>query len=260
VTALRAAICDDEPLAVERLERMLRGIESVEVVQTFLSGEELLAGFSGADVLLLDVQMPKLDGFDVVEALSRREWENGDEAPLVICVTAHPQFAVDAFDFAAVDFLTKPVRLSRLELALERARAALEDRQSRRRLPQAAGQLEPQKAHLDEEPHLWLRKGATRVRVDLEQIDWVSAEGECVRFHSGDESFLERQPIGEVARRLAPQGFVRIHRSAVVNRARVDALERTRWGSLQLRLRNGAELRVSRSFQPAVRSLFHSER
>jgi DNA-binding LytR/AlgR family response regulator len=202
--------------------------------------------------------MPRLDGFDVVEALSRRNWGDGKDAPLLICVTAHSQFAVEAFDFGAVDFLTKPVRLSRLELALERAREALESRQARRRLAEAAEQLASlkQRPQPSEEPHLWLRKGSGRVRVDVARIDWVSAEGECVRFHSGDESFLERQGLGQVAQRLEPLGFVRIHRSTVVNAGSVEALKRTRWGSLELRLKNGAELRVSRSFQPAVKMLF----
>lgn len=259
MSALRAAICDDEPLAIERLERMLRSLDSVEVGQTFLDGEDLLARFDGADVLLLDVQMPKLDGLDVVEALSKRDWGDGEAAPLLICVTAHPKFAVDAFDFGAVDFLTKPVRLSRLDLALRRARDALDNRDAKRRLSEAAEQLASVKsggAGPVEEPHLWLRKGGSKVRVELARIDWVSAEGECVRFHSGEESFLDRQAIGDVAQRLEPLGFVRVHRSAVVNPASVDALERSRWGALQLRLRSGAELRVSRSFQGSVKSLF----
>jgi DNA-binding LytR/AlgR family response regulator len=121
-----------------------------------------------------------------------------------------------------------------------------------------AGQLNALKAShakAADEPHLWVRKGPARVRLDLSKIDWISAEGECVRFHCGEESFLERQAMSAVERKLAPFGFVRIHRSAIVNRDRIEALERTRWGSLQLRLRDGAELRVSKSFQPAVRAV-----
>jgi DNA-binding LytR/AlgR family response regulator len=258
LSALRVAICDDEPLAVERLERMLRGLDSVEVGQTFLNGEDLLSRFDGADVLLLDVQMPKLDGFDVVEALSKRDWADGQEAPLLICVTAHSQFAVDAFDFGAVDFLTKPVRLSRLELALKRALQVLDNRDAKRRLSEASEQLASMKAGdvgPGEEPHLWLRKGSSKVRVELARIDWISAEGECVRFHSGEDSFLERRSISDVARQLKSSGFARVHRTAVVNRASIEAVDRNRWGSLRLRLRSGAELRVSRSFQAAVKDI-----
>jgi DNA-binding LytR/AlgR family response regulator len=253
---LTVAICDDEPLALDRLRRMLDGL--ADVVATFISGEELLARFEGgADALLLDVEMPKVDGFDVVEALSRREWSES-EAPLIIFVTAHSKAAVDAFDSGAIDFLTKPVRLSRLERALERARDALENRQARRRLDELAGQIETLKqAHSTalDEPDLWLRKGPTLVRMEPSDIDWISAEGECVRFHSGKESFLERQAIREVAERLEPFGFVRIHRSAVVNADRIQSVSRTRWGSLEVRLRGGTQLRVSKSYQPAIRAL-----
>jgi DNA-binding LytR/AlgR family response regulator len=263
VRSLKAAICDDEPLAVERLERMLNGLPGVEVVGTFLSGEMLLSDFpEGADLIFLDVEMPKLDGFDVVEALSRREWSEGDNpsdgAPLVICVTAHSEFAVTAFDCGAVDFLTKPVRLSRLETAVERARAAIENRQARRRLGELVEQLaafKDRQSSTDQEPSLWVRKGSQRVRLDLAKVDWISAEGECVRFHSGGESFLERSSISSVADRFGPFGFVRIHRSAIVNSARIESLGRTRWGSLQLRLADGSELRVSRSYQDALRKL-----
>lgn len=256
MTMLKVAICDDEPLALDRLRRMLDGL--AEVVATFLSGEELLGKFrGGADALLLDIEMPKVDGFDIVEALSRRQWTESDEAPLVIFVTAHSESAVEAFDSGAIDFLTKPVRLSRLERALERARNAVENRQARRRLNELAGQIERLKQALPaaaDEPGLWLRKGPKLVRVEPSDIDWISAEGECVRFHWGNESFLERQSIREVTERLAPFGFVRIHRSTVVNAERIQSVSRTRWGALDVRLQGGTELRVSKSYQPAIRS------
>lgn len=255
--SLKAVICDDEPLAVERLERMLNGLPGVDVAGTFLSGEALLSNFPhGVDLVFLDVEMPKLDGFDVVEALSRREWSEGGEAPLIVCVTAHSEFAVSAFDCGAVDFLTKPVRLTRLETAIDRARTAVENRQARRRLGEAVEQLAALKERQSgerEEPALWVRKGSQRLRLDLARVDRILAEGECVRIHSGGESFLERSSISSVADRLAQFGFVRIHRSAIVNSARIESVDRTRWGALQVRLADGTELRVSRSYQDALR-------
>ncbi len=260
MSVLKVAICDDEPLAVERLERMLRGLEGIEVVATYLSGETLISDFSGGfDVLFLDVEMPRLDGFDVVEALSRRTSKETEQAPLIVCVTAHSEFAVTAFDCGAVDFLTKPVRLSRLETAIERARTAIDDRQARRRLGEVAGQLAALRAANsaagEDEPSLWVRKGSQRVRLDLAKVDWIAAEGECVRIHSEGESFLERASISSVADRLGRAGFVRVHRSAIVNAARIEAIDRTRWGSLQVRLSGGGEIRVSRSYQDALRKL-----
>ena len=257
MTKLRVVICDDEPLAVERLRRMVEGLPDVEVAQSFTSGEDLLAQFEGgADLLFLDVEMPKLDGFDVVEALLRRNSFDGGDEPFVVFVTAHSKFAVDAFDSGAMDFLTKPVRLSRLERSIDRARLALENREAGRRLDEVANQLSELKqlhAQADVEPHVWLRKGSELKRVDVSTIEWISAEGECVRFHCADESYLERQSITAVAQRFSPLGFVRIHRSAIVNADKIESLARTRWGSLQVRLRGGTELRVSKSYQSALR-------
>lgn len=262
--ALKTIICDDEPLAVDRLGRMVEALPGVEVVDTFLSGEDLLARFTGgADLLLLDIEMPKLDGFDVVEALSRLNWSDADEAPLLVFVTAHSEFAVQAFDSGAIDFLTKPVRLSRLQRAVERARVAVENRQARRRLNEVAEQLHALRrlrVNVAEEPHLWLRKGSQLMRLDVSKIDWIAAEGECVRIHSGEESHLERLSISAVAQRLSEFGFMRIHRSAVVNAATIESMTRTRWGALKVRLRTGTELRVSKSYEPLVRELRDSNR
>lgn len=256
---LKAAICDDEPLAIERLERMLNGLPGIEVVATFLSGEALLSDFpGGADVLFLDVEMPRLDGFDVAEALARRDWGEAGQAPLIVCVTAHSQFAASAFDCGAVDFLTKPVRLSRLEVAIERASAAVENREAKRRLGEVAEQLATLKSAQptsERQAELWVRKGSQRVRLDLAEVDWIGAEGECVRIHTGADSFLERTSIGSIAEKFAPFGLVRIHRSTIVNAARIEAIGRTRWGSLQVRLADGSELRVSRTYQDALRKL-----
>ena len=117
------------------------------------------------------------------------------------------------------------------------------------RAPQPPGRA------VTEQPHLWLRKGGERVRVDVTKIDWVAAEGECVRLHCGADSFLERQSLTSVEEKLAPLGFARIHRSAVVNTDRIERLAKTPSGALRARLSTGAELRVSKSFQPAVRRL-----
>jgi len=102
-------------------------------------------------------------------------------------------------------------------------------------------------------PHLWVRSDREKVRLDVESIDWISAEGEYARLHAGDRSFLERKTISQLAERLAPFGFVRIHRSAIANLAQVESLSRTKSGGLQVRLADGTELRVGKSFQPAVR-------
>lgn len=254
---LRVALCDDEPLALERLERMLKGLADVEVAGCFRRGEEFIAVATEvrADVAFVDIEMPKMDGFDVVENLSSMTWRAGREPPLIVFATAHPEFALQAFDTGALDFLAKPVRLSRLVRAVDRARAALADRQARIRLRELSSQLDELKrtrAHRDEEPHVWVRKDGQLARLDVATIDWVSAEGECVRFHTESESFLHRGTLSSVATQFECAGFLRIHRSAVVNAQRISSLSRTRWGALQIRLQSGPELRVSRSHEARV--------
>lgn len=100
---------------------------------------------------------------------------------------------------------------------------------------------------------VWVRKGSQQVRLASSAIDWVEAEGEYVRFHAGSHSYLDRQSISAVEEKFAPAGFLRIHRSTIVNPDRIESLSRTRWGSLQVHLRGGVDLRVSKSFQPIVR-------
>jgi hypothetical protein len=106
-----------------------------------------------------------------------------------------------------------------------------------------------------DDPHIWLRNGSGRVRVDVSEVDWISAEGECVRFHCGNRTFLERLSMTAAAEKLDDLGFVRIHRSTLVNSKRIEGVARTDWGAMQLRLSDGTKLRVSKSFQPEVRKL-----
>lgn len=260
MSPLRAFVCDDEPLAIDRLGDMLGRCANVTLVGTALSGMELLREVAAAapDVIFLDVEMPKLDGFDIVETLSKMSWHGAAGPPLIIFVTAHPEMAASAFDSGALDFIGKPVRLGRLERAVARAHAARDQREAGRRLAELSAQLDGLRhQHGDPPPggHLWLQRQSETVRVAIEAIDWIAAESDYVRVHAGAESYLERGTIGAFAERLAPHGFTRIHRSAIVNPASIAAVERSRWGALSLRLRSGAVLRVGKSHRAAVRAL-----
>jgi DNA-binding LytR/AlgR family response regulator len=258
---LRVLMCDDEPLALDRLATLLKQCPGVDLVGSVLSGRDLLAEVErlAPDLILLDIEMPQLDGFDVVEALARMSWPAA-APPLVIFVTAHPEFAVNAFDSGALDFISKPVRLSRLERALQRAAAAAAQREARRRLQDLSGQLDLLKRMRAEagEDHIWVRRGPDTLRLEIGEVDWIGAEGEYVRFHVGDDSFLERGSLTDALARFEPFGFIRIHRSAIVNPDRIASIEKTPWAGLALRLRNGAQLRVSKKFRAAVRELTRS--
>lgn len=257
---LRVLVCDDEPLALDRLAALLAQCPDVELVGSLLGGKELLAALPQAapDLILLDIEMPQLDGFDVVDSLSRMTWPADAPPPLVVFVTAHPEFAVDAFESGALDFISKPVRLSRLERALRRAAEAAEQREARRRLHELSQQLDELKRMRSsggEDRHLWVRRGADMLRLDVDDVDWIAAEGEYVRFHVGGDSYLERGSMTGALQRFEPFGFVRIHRSRIVNPDRIAAVETGKWGGLHVRLRSGAQLPVGKTFRAAVREL-----
>ena len=257
---IRALICDDEPLALDRLGDLLSRCPEVEVLGSLLAAGDLVEalGRGDANVVFLDIEMPRMDGFDVVEALSRMAWNGGTEPPLIIFVTAHPELAANAFNSGALDFISKPVRLSRLEQALERARRAIERREAGRRLAELSAQLEELKrlcADTEADQHIWVRKGAETIRLEVQTIDWIEAEGEYVRIHAGASSFLERGSLTDATARLAPFGFVRIHRSAVINPEQVVAVEKSGWGGLVLRLGSGARVSVGRKYREVARAL-----
>ena len=260
MTMLRVLICDDEPLALDRLTGLLAQCADVEIAGQAFTGQALLAdvGAIMPDLILLDIEMPRVDGFDVVEALSRMAWTAPAMPPLIIFVTAHPETAVRAYETGALDFISKPVRLSRLEQALKRAHVAKAQCEAGRRLAELSAQLDELKqarAGAGEAPHLWVRRGAESLRLEVGLVDWVEAEGEYVRIHSGADSYLERGSLSEMAALLGPFGFIRVHRSAMVNTGRVISVERKRWGDLVLHLTTGVAVPVGKTYRDAARRL-----
>jgi DNA-binding LytR/AlgR family response regulator len=251
---LRTLVVDDEPLANDRLVDLLSQVEQVEVVGSASSGAEAMSKIDEyhPDLLLLDIEMPKVDGFDVVQSL--RESESAADPPLVCFVTAYPHFAADAFDTGALDFLCKPVRLSRLQKMVERAVIAMEHREAQRRIDDLFVQLETlrQKRSDPQERSIWLHQRGEMIRIPVDAIDWVKAEAEYVRLQLRDRSYLLRNSISAIATDLADEGFVRIHRSFVVNRNRVARVRSTRSG-VHLELVDGTELPVGRRFRESLR-------
>jgi DNA-binding LytR/AlgR family response regulator len=255
---LRILVCDDEPLATDRMTGLLGKLAEIETLGSCSSGEQLLEEMATLrpDLVLLDIEMPGLDGFDVVEAMSRREHDGF--APLVIFVTAHPEYAFEAFDSGAIDFLSKPVRLQRLERALGRARTAIEQRESARRLATLMETLEELRsaaAKGAQSRHIWVQKKTERIRLELELIESIEAEGEYVRLHAGETSYLQRGPLGAFAQQLGGESFARVHRSAIVNVRHVSGIGRSSWGGLVLRMRSGRLVRVGRNYKQGVRAI-----
>lgn len=261
MSPLRILACDDEPLALERLTDMLARLPDVMLAGSAENGRDTLSLIAAArpDVLLLDIEMPRLDGFDVVEELAAQLRGVGSPPPLIIFVTAYPRFAAQAFDSGALDFLTKPVRFARLEQAVARARRALDDREAHRRLDELARQLDALRAERagegPESRHLWVQRRGELVRVDLDKIDWIRAEGEYVRLFCGETSYLHRDLISAIIERLDERRFVRVHRSVIVNRERVASIKRARHGAIKLVLDSGEELPVGRTYRRDARTM-----
>ena len=249
---MRVVVCDDEILAVERLVRMLDKIEDVAIVGTAQNGRDALALIDAQtpDALFLDIEMPALDGFDVVEALAA---DAQATPPLIVFVTAYPQFAAHAFDTGAIDFLIKPVRHARLETAAARLRDVLDQRDARRRLAELASQLNALRAEGGNggapANEIWVHRRAERVRVDLDTVEMVQAEGEYVRLFVGDQSFLHRASIGSIAARLDSGRFMRVHRSFVVRLDLIAKIRRKTAGGYSLLLTSGTEIPLGRLYR-----------
>jgi two-component system, LytTR family, response regulator len=233
---LRAVIVDDEELARGFLRELLSAHSEIEIVAECANGFEAVKAASdhSPDLLFLDVQMPKLDGFEVLELV--------DPGPAVIFVTAYDQYAMRAFDAHAVDYLLKPFTAERFERALERAKARLGERTLPP--PTVAAEARPPA----ERPERIVVKDGPRVHViPLDKLDYVEAQDDYVALHSVGKTYLKQQPIASLETSLDPARFIRIHRSAIVNLERIARIEPYGKESRIAILQDGARLPISRS-------------
>jgi two-component system LytT family response regulator len=217
------------------LREMLKAHPEIEIAAECANGFEAVKaiGETAPDLLFLDVQMPKLDGFEVLELI--------DPGPAVIFVTAYDEYAMRAFDAQAADYLLKPFSTDRFERALERARARLgESRQAPAELAAAArGPEKPQRIVVRDGPKVHI--------IPIDRLDYVEAQDDYVALHSGGKSYLKQQPIGAIEALLDPTRFVRIHRSAIVSLERIARIEPYTKESRVAVLADGTKLPVSRS-------------
>ncbi len=238
---LRVLAVDDEPLAVERLQLLLARCEGVSLVGTASDGEAALriAEAVEPDVMLLDIAMPGMDGIEVARALSASRID-----PAVIFVTAFDNFAVSAFDVAAVDYLMKPVDPARLTRALERARELLaRDGEGRGAAPGR---------YVEE---FWVPDQSGLVRIAVRDVDRITAERDYMRLHVGRRSWLIYRTIAKLEAELDPELFIRVHRSAILRRDTIVGLTRDAAGHWAARLMDGSEQRIGRSHIADVKAL-----
>ncbi len=236
---LRTLIVDDEPLAIERLQILCARLPGLELTGTASDGAAALrlAEALNPDLILLDISMPGLDGLAVARALGQRA-----ASVSIVFVTAFDQFAVAAFDVAAIDYLLKPVAADRVERAIARVRAQL-----------AAPAASSPASRWTEE--FWVPHRSEVIRIAAAGIDLIEAERDYMRLHVGARSYLIHKTITELEQLLDPAVFVRLHRSTIVPRDRVASLKHDGGGIWDAVLRDGRVLRVGRSYLPAVRAM-----
>ena len=241
---LRLLIAEDEPLAAERLQLLLAQSPQVDLVGTASDGERAvrMAEALSPDLLLLDIEMPGLDGIDVARALAAKQ-----PSAAVVFITAFDQFAVAAFEVEAVDYLMKPVTPERLQRALKRARDYLHRREK-------APPREPSPAspYLEE---FWASDLSGLVRIASRDIDRVSAERDYMRLHVGRRSWLIHHSMNALEEGLDPELFVRLHRSAIVRKDFITGFTRNPSGRWIARLGDGTEQPVGRLYTDKVRTI-----
>jgi two-component system response regulator AlgR len=243
---LRTLIVDDEPLAIERMQVMCAELDHLTVIGTASDGASALrlAERLNPDLLLLDMTMPGMDGLTVARELSRRE-----NPPAVIFVTAHENFAVEAFDLEAIDYVLKPVGSERLERAIERALG----RRARGPGSDASG------ARSDYLGEFWVPHRSELLRIAVDDVYRIDAERDYVRLHvgapEGGASYLLLQTIAGLEERLDPERFIRIHRSTILRRDHIRGLRHEGLGVWCAELADGQALRIGRTYLRKVKAM-----
>ena len=254
VPNIRVLIADDEPLARRGVRQLLASQKDICVVGESRNGLDTLRALDALnpDLLFLDVQMPEMDGFEVLRA------RGVDRMPAVVFVTAHDQFAVQAFEAHAIDYLVKPLNVERFEAALQRVRERL-------RLVQAADLASKLTALLAAERAQREKKGVERLVVSttecqlvipVTEIDWIGADNYYARLHVGTKTHLLRESLSSLETRLDPSRFARVHRAAIVQLDRVMELRTTARGDEAI-LHDGSRIPVSRRRRALLDQLLH---
>ena len=240
---LNVLIVDDEAPARRRLKRFLQESPDVMVQAECTNGIEAVDAIRRhrPDVVFLDVQMPGMDGFEVLRAVGV------EQMPLVIFVTAFDQFALPAFEARALDYLLKPFGLERVQQALDRARTFLQGRADRVLQQQLTGLLRATAGRDKSTPRLFVRNNDRVLLLKPREIDWVEADGDYVRLHAGPECHLLRSTLAEMEQRLEPEGFVRVHRSRLVNLDRIREFRPLFQGESVVVLKDGVRLNASQA-------------
>jgi len=252
---IRTLIVDDEPLARERVKRFLRDEKDVSIIGECGNGADAVKAIRSErpDLVFLDIQMPEKNGFEVIRSL------DGKQLPTVVFVTAYDQYALQAFDVHALDYLLKPFNRDRFQRAVDRAREQIDDRRRGdldERLTSLIENLKTDKKYLD---RLVVKTVGRVFFLKTDEIDWIEAAGNYVRLHVGRESHMIRETMNGIETKLDPAKFIRIHRSTVVHIDRIKELHPMFSGDYAVMLRDGTELALSRNYRERFLELFGNQ-
>ncbi len=263
---LRTIIVDDEPLALKLLRTVLSEIADVEIVAECSNGKQAVEAAIELEpeLIFLDIQMPGMNGFDVIKSLQT------DIMPMVVFVTAYDQYAVDAFDLHAVDYVLKPLDSARIARSVERAIDRLKNDVDRSFKSPLIGAIEEiseraSKEKTDESVNnlpdgmkrkLLVRDSGVVKVIPFDDIDWVDAAGDYMCVHAVGETHVIRSTLRDLMTKLDDNLFVRIHRSTIVNIERVVSVTPLQKGGSLLHLTQGESLKVSRNYRDSIRKFF----
>lgn len=247
---IRVLIVDDESLARRRMRALLGGVSDVTILGECETGRQAVSAIRelGPDLVFLDVQMPELDGFDVIAEVGP------ERMPPVIFVTAFDDYAVNAFEVGALDYLLKPVNQLRFSAMLDRAKKRLaEGNQPSTLATQLNTLLEYVSRTESAEERIGVKVQGKLVFLDPDEIYWIQARDDVARIHLVDSAYDVREPLSRLEARLPRGRFLRIHRSAIVNTSKVRAAEPFDQGDQLLILRNGKRITTGRSYRKVVK-------
>jgi two-component system LytT family response regulator len=239
---IRVCVIDDEPIACRKIQRMLKDDPEIETVGVCSNGEEAREAIENLlpDLIFLDVQMPEMDGFEVLKSL------NVDKMPYVIFVTAYDHYAIRAFEVHALDYLLKPFDRKRFQEALDHGKTQISQHQNTSNKSELKALLEEIKGVPRYLQRLVIKNRGKVFFLKTDAIDWIEAQGKYELVHAGQESHLIREGMGKLESELDPKKFVRIHKSTIVNIDRIEHLQPLFHGDFRVFLRNGTTLTVSR--------------
>lgn len=258
MTSLSVLVVDDEPLARRRIVRLLNRLDWVDRIEEAGDVDSAYASVAACspDIMLLDIQMPGGDGFELLSRLSHA-------APVVVFVTAFDHHALRAFEASAVDYITKPVEPGRFSQAMAKAQAAAGNRRQVDRIAELQEMVASLKRELIVQTRrpteFWVKNQGEFLRVRPEDIVRFQADRDYVRLHVHNADYLYQESLSSLERRLDPAEFVRVHRGTIVRRGAITRVRPGPFASLIIVLRDGTEVRVGRTYTAAIRASLTSE-